>query len=245
MHSAIYRKLSGRPPHGWILTMLLLASAGPAHALERLMVIGEVVQDIGAPAGRRSEFIDTTLLGVSGPLWGALNVGTFARGLEVGGTLFDARRSSYTFTGIRRQGGMVHYTSLQAETSQRIVGSAVGMVSLRLLWPDHPETDNLLFIPTLGVDQYVAGGWSFVAFRAIVDPRPNTGAVFRIIGRAATQHEHLQLEVSPRTDGIVNFAVQARWHWALAGYTYERDFDFTRFDRSVFSVGLQYDFEVH
>ena len=245
MRSSSCNQASRRPRLCGLLTLLLLCSADPAQTLERLMVIGEIVQDIGAPVGRRSEFIDTTLLGVSGPAWGALNVGNFARGLEVGGTFFDGRRSSYTFIGTRRQGGVLQYTSLQAETSQRMIGSAVGMASLRLLWPDHPETDNLLLIPTIGLDQYLASGWSFVAFRAIVDPRPNTGVVFRIIGRAATQHQHLQAEVSPRTDGIINFGVQARWRWALAGYSYERDFDFTRFDRSVFSVGLQYDFDVH
>ena len=224
--------------------LVCLPALAGAGALERLVLINEVVQDIGAPSGRRNGFFDTTLIGVSGRAWGALNVGSFARGLEVGATVFDPRRSSYSFTGTRRQGGMLEYTSLQAETSQRLIGSAVAMMALRMLWPDHPEADNLLFIPTLGVDNYLAGGWSFIAFRAIFDPRSQAGTVFRVIGRAATQFAYVQADVSPRTDGVVNFAFSGRWHYLLVGYSYERDFDFTRFDRSVFSVGLQYDFKV-
>jgi len=214
-----------------------------AVAFERLILLNEVVQDIGTPNGRPDSFFDTTLIGISGRAWGALNLGTFARGLEVGTTAFDARRSSYTFTATRRQSGMLEYTSLQAETSQRLIGTGVAMAAMRMLWPDHPEDDNLLFIPTLGLDNYLPGGWSFVALRVIFDPRRQAGTVFRVIGRAATETTHLQVDISPRTDGVVNFGFSGRWRYLLAGYSYERDFDFTRFDRSVFSVGLQYDFE--
>lgn len=226
-----------------LLLLLLPVTATPAP-LERLIVLNEVVQDLGAPPGRNSDFYDATLIGVSGRAWGALNVGGFARGLEVGATVHDARGSTWSGTAVRRQGGMLQYTSLQLETSQRLVGSAVAMAALRAMWPDRPEHDNLLFVPTIGFDQYLSGGWSFVAFRAIFDPRPDTGVVFRMIGRLATANAHVQAEVSPRSDGVVNFGVRARWHLLLAGYSYESDFDFTRFDRRVLSFGIQYDFAV-
>jgi hypothetical protein len=227
-----------------LLTALPLPARVAAGALERVIVLNEVVQDIGAPTGRRDGFYDATLIAVSGRAWGALNVGNFARGLEVGGSVHDARGSTWTGTAIRRQGGMLQYTSLQVETSQRLVGSGVAMAALRALWPDQPEDDNLLFVPTLGFDQYLAGGWSFVAFRATFDPRPDTGVVFRILGRLANATSHVQVDIAPRTDGVVNFGVRARWHLLLAGYSYESDFDFTRFDRGVLSFGLQYDFAV-
>jgi hypothetical protein len=213
-----------------------------ATAFERVILLNEVVQDIGAPGDRPSSFFDPTLIGISAGGWGALNLGSFARGLEVGVTRFDGRRSSYTATGVRRQGGMLQYTSVQVETSQRLISTGVAMMAMRMMWPDHPEEDNLLFIPTLGVDHYLPGGWSFVAFRVIFDPRRQAGTVFRVVARAATATMHLQADMSPRTDGVVNFGVQARWRYLLAGYSYDRDFDFSRFDRGVFSVGLQVDF---
>lgn len=226
------------------LLWVSLLYPAPGLALERLILLNEIVQDFGAPSGRPNSFFDTTVIGISGRSWGALNLGSFARGLEAGTTVFDPRGSSYTLTGTRRQGGMLEYTAMQVETSQRLIGTGVAMMAMRMMWPDHPEDENLLFIPTLGVDNYLPGGWSFVALRIIFDPRREAGTVFRVIGRAATRTAHLQAEVSPRTDGVVNFGFSGRWRYLLAGYSYERDFDFTRFDRGVFSVGLQYDFKV-
>jgi hypothetical protein len=118
----------------------------------------------------------------------------------------------------------------------------VGLAALRLQWPDHPDDDNLLFIPSLGGELYL-GDYSFSAFRAIVDPRPEAGAAFLLSHRLASRQAFLELALVSRTDGVLNYGIRGRWRYVYAGFSHEQDFDYSRIDRDVWSIGIQYDLD--
>lgn len=216
-----------------------LCLAPLAHAEDRILFMPEIIQDRNAAPGRGADFGDATLLGVHGLAHASLTFGSFAPGFEVGGAWQDARRSNYGGMLRRRRGGMISDTALEVHTDQ-VLGRAVCQASLLFLWPDHPEEANLLAVPSLGADLYYSG-LSFASVRAVLDPRPGTGVTFRLAERLGWSDGHVEVALAPRTDGVVNYYFQARWRWFLAGFAHEDDFDFSRIDRRVFSLGVLYD----
>ena len=215
--------------------------APPALAVDRVALFTEWGSDANAPPGRATGYVDPILFAARGPVYTLIDVGTFARGLEVGGTWRDARRATYTSFVRRRQGGAVDDTAFELGTAQplkRVVGTA----AVRLQWPDHPEGANVLLVPSVGAELYTSD-FSFAACRAIIDPRPDAGAAFMLSNRIATRDAFFEVMLLPRTDGVLNWSLRGRWRWFHAGYTHDQDFDFSRIDRSVWTFGLQVDLE--
>jgi hypothetical protein len=213
----------------------------PASALDHVLVLQELITDRNSPPGRPSGYMDTILLAARGPAHAALNVGSFARGLEVGWTGRDRRGSTYAGFFRRRQGGFIDDSALEIRSNQKI-GRWVAKAGLRLQWPDRPDHDNLLFIPEVGGEVYTSS-YSFVAFRAILDPRPSAGMAFLIASRIATRNAFVELMLVPRTDGVLNYALRGRWRWFHAGYARDYDFDYSSINREVWMFGLQYDLD--
>jgi len=209
--------------------------------VDRVALFTEWVSDHDSPPGRPSGYVDPVLFTVRGPVYAFLNLGSFARGLEVGAMRRDARGSSYTGFLRRRQGGAIDDTALEVATAQKL-RRIVGTASLRLQWPDHPEGANLLLVPSFGGELYTTS-YSFAAFRAILDPRPGTGMAFMLSNRLASRTAFIEAMLVPRTDGVLNWRVRGRWRWFHAGYSYEQDFDYSRIDRRVWTFGLQVDLE--
>lgn len=218
-----------------------VACGDPALAVDRVALFTEWGIDRNTPPGRAAGYVDPILFTARGPLYAVLDVGTFARGLEVGGTWRDGRGASYTSFVRRRQGGAVDDTALELATAQplrRIVGTA----AVRLQWPDRPEGANILPIPSVGAELYTSD-YSFAACRAILDPRPEAGVAFMLSNRFATRATFFEITLVPRTDGVLNWNLRGRWRWFHAGYTRDHDFDYSRFDRSVWTFGLQLDLD--
>jgi len=111
-----------------------------------------------------------------------------------------------------------------------------------LQWPDRPDDDNLLFVPSIGGELYTSG-YSFAALRLIADPRPDAGLAFVLSNRLATRNAFVEAMLVPRTDGVLNWSLRGRWRWFHLGYTSEADFDYSRIDRAVWTFGLQYDLD--
>lgn len=206
-----------------------------ASVVERLFVRSEFVFDTNSPPGRERFYADPIVFATRGPVYAELNVGTFARGLEVGGWLKDRRGSYYSGFVRRRQGGFIDDTAAEMQTNQKL-GRFVVQGFLRAQWPDRPDDDNLLFVPGAGAELYT-GSHSFMAMRAVLDPRPNTGMTLLLSNRFAGERWFLEGVLAPRTDGVLNYAVRGRWRWLYLGYARENDFDFSRIDRSVWILG--------
>jgi hypothetical protein len=113
---------------------------------------------------------------------------------------------------------------------------------LKLFWPDHPEGDNLSFIPSLGVEAYYRNE-SYASVRLWRDPRPGTGITFRIANRFGTATRHFDCSLAPRTDGVVGWGLYGRWDWFMAGLARETDYDFTNIDRRTIFFGFLYDLQ--
>ncbi len=236
-----------RYPRGWrghfllFLSVPCLLPSALAQAEDGVALFTEWVSDRQSPTGRPGTYVDPILFTARGPVYAALNLGTFARGLEVGGTRRDRRGSSYTSFVRRRQGGAIDDTAWEVGTAQKL-DRFVATAALRLQWPDRPDDDNLLLVPSAGVELYTSG-YSFAAFRVIADPRPGTGVAFVLSNRLATRSAFLEAMLVPRTDGVLNWSLRGRWRWFHLGYTHEDDFDFSRLDRAVWVFGLQYDLD--
>lgn len=226
---------------GWVLCGTLGFPAPAVQAVDRVALFTEWVDDQDSPPGRPSGYVDPVLFTARGPVHAFLNVGTFARGLEVGAAQRDGRGSSYMGFVRRRQGGFIDDTALEIATAQKL-RRFVGTASLRLQWPDHPEGANVLLVPALGCEVYTSS-YSFASFRAIVDPRPGAGMAFMLSNRLSTRTAFVEAMLVPRTDGVLNWSVRGRWRWFHAGYSYEQDFDYSRIDRTVWTFGLQLDLE--
>ncbi|UCE01688.1 MAG: hypothetical protein JSW67_10425 [Candidatus Latescibacterota bacterium] len=224
----------------WLLLLATMLPAAPACALDRVLILQEFITDRNSPPGRPDGYMDTTFFAARGPVHAALNLGTFARGLEAGWTGRDRRGGSYVGLLRRRQGGFIDDTALEARTSQAF-GRWVAKGSVRLQWPDRPDGDNLLLIPEVGAEVYTSS-YSFAAVRAILDPRPYAGVAFLLTNRLATRDAFFEFTLVPRTDGTLNYAVRGRWRWVHLGYARDHDFDYSRISRDVWMLGLQYDF---
>ena len=151
----------------------------------------------------------------------------------------DRRGSSYGIAIRRRSGGFVADTALDVDTQQRWRNFVAG-VATRFFWADRPETDNLLVVPQAALQAYYRDA-SYVSLAVTHDPRPGTGTTFRFANRTAFGAVALDVAVAPRTDGVVHWALGGRWRCFTLGYGRERDFDFTRLDRRVFSFGFRWD----
>jgi hypothetical protein len=226
---------------GALLCGMLGFEVPEVQAVDRVALFTEWVSDHDRPPGRPAVYVDPVLFTARGAYHAFLNVGSFARGLEVGVTGRDGRGSSYTGFFRRRQGGFIDDTALEIGTGQKL-HRFVGTASLRLQWPDHPEGANLLLVPAFGCELYTSS-YSFAAFRAIVDPRPEAGMAFMLSNRLSTRTAYIEAMLIPRTDGVLNWSVRGRWRWFHAGYSYEQDFDYSRIDRAVWTFGLQLDLE--
>ena len=152
----------GRLVGGWALCSLALAYPTCLMGADHIFARTEFVFDTDSPPGRASFFADPVFFAARGPMYAELNVGTFARGLEIGGSWRDARGSYYTGWVRRRQGGFIDDTAAELQTNQKL-GRFVAQGFLRSQWPDRPEDDNLLFVPGVGVELYTSN-YSFMAF---------------------------------------------------------------------------------
>jgi hypothetical protein len=215
------------------------ATAGAAP-VQRFAIVQEIARDTNAPSARQDEFLDSTFYVVWPRQHLTMTFGSFASGAEWGGYVRDRRGSTYEAALRRRQGGWLSDTALDLGTEQRFARLVWGG-AVRAFWPDSPETSNLLFVPSGGVQMYYRGE-SFASLRVVHDPRPDTGTTLRFANRWTRGRNFLEATIAPRTDGVVNWSMQARWGYALFGYGHERDFDFSRLDRHVWSFGFQYDF---
>lgn len=224
---------------GWVIWMLAAESAA-AESLQRIVVRQEIVHDENAPPSRTDDFLDTTFHCAGERAYAALTVGSFATGVELGGFRRDRRGSAYGGFVRRRTQGAIEDTALELGTNQKL-GRSVGIVGVRLQWPDRPEDDNLIWVPSVGAEVYYSD-YSFASLRIVRDPRPDTGTTFRLANRFAWHAAYVEWAIAPRTDGVVNHAFSVRYRFFLAGYARERDFDFSRLDRRVWSFGFQYDF---
>jgi hypothetical protein len=218
---------------------VLVAAPGAARALQQLVVVEEYIYDANAPRGRPDEFTDTTFHCRWSQGHVAVTFGSFAAGLQAGGYVRDGRGSAYAILARRRQEGAVHDTALEIETNQ-VLGQAVATVALRGLWPDRPEDEPFLLAPALGFELYY-GSFSFASARLVRDPRPGTGSSFRLANRLGGERGHLEVVLAPRTDGVVNWSIGVRWKYVVVGWARERDFDFSRLDRRVVSLGFHID----
>jgi hypothetical protein len=212
----------------------------PAAGIDRVALVTEFVTDANSPPGREDFYVDPIFVAVRGRAHAALDIGTFARGLEMGWTERDGRRSSYDAFVRRRQGGAIDDTAFEMATHQVLRGRMVGVAALRLQWPDRPEDNNLYFVPSFGAEMYTSG-YSYASLHVIVDPRPTAGLTFMLAHRLATESSYFEVMAIPRTDGVLNFAIRGRYRWCVAGYAREHDFDYSRIDRQVWSLGIQYD----
>lgn len=219
---------------------LAAAAPAPAQVLQRVIVRQEIVHDGQAPPWRTDDFLDTTFHAASEHAYAALTFGSFATGVEVGAFRRDRRGSTYGGFVRRRTRGAIEDTALELGTNQKL-GRTVGIAALRLQWPDRPEDDNLIGVPSVGVEVYYSD-YSFASLRVVHDPRPGTGTTFRVANRLAWRAAYVEWAIAPRTDGIVNHAFNVRYGFFLVGFARERDFDFSRLDRRVWSFGFQYDF---
>jgi hypothetical protein len=211
------------------------AAAAPRH----IAIVQDIVHDGNAPAGRRDAFLDTAFYGVWPRQHLTVMLGSFATGVEWGGFLRDRRGSSYGLGIRRRTGGFVADTAVDLDTQQRFRNFVAG-ASARLFWADRPEYGNLLVVPQAGLQAYYQDA-SYVALTVTYDPRPATGTTFRFTNRTVAGAFAFDVAVAPRTDGVVHWALGGRWRCFSLGYGRERDFDFTRLDRRVFSFGFRWD----
>jgi hypothetical protein len=214
--------------------------AAAAASIQRFAVVQEIVHDGGAPIARPADFLDASFHVVWPRQHVTVMLGSFATGLEWGGFVRDARGSSYGLSVRRRDAAFVTDTTVQLETLQRWRNAVFG-ASTRFFWPDHPETDNLLVVPTVSAEVYYRNE-SYASLTVTRDPRPGTGTIFRFANHLAFGSVGIDTALAPRTDGVVNWSVAARWRYFLLGYGRERDFDFTRLDRQVVSFGFRWDF---
>jgi hypothetical protein len=225
---------------GFGLGILCCAASALAAPVERFAIVQEIARDANAPPTRQDEFLDSSFYVVWPRQHLTMTLGSFANGAEWGGYLRDRRGSAYEVALRRREGGWLSDTALDIGTEQRFARTVLGG-AIRAFWPDAPETRNVLFVPSGSVQVYYRND-SFVSLGVVHDPRPGTGTTFRFAQRLARGRAFLETAIAPRTDGVVNWSMQARWGYALAGYGHERDFDFSRLDRRVWSFGFQYDF---
>jgi hypothetical protein len=225
----------------WLLILATMFPVAPASALDRVLILQEFITDRNSPPGRPDGYMDTILFAARGRAHAALNLGTFARGLEAGWTGRDRRGATYAGLLRRRQGGFVDDTALEVRTNQAF-GRWVAKGGVRLQWPDRPEDDNLFVIPELGGEVYTSS-YSFASLRAILDPRPYAGVAFLLANRLATRNAFFEFTLVPRTDGTLNYAVRGRWRWVHLGYARDHDFDYLRISRDVWMLGLQYDLD--
>jgi len=205
-----------------------------------LLVRQDLVFDRNAPAGGVDDYADTSFDVIWPHMHASLTLGSFDMGCEWGGFVRDRRGSAYGVAFRRRGGGRVENTSLQLESLQKIGRIVVG-ASAKLFWPDAPvEADPFSIVPAASCEYYY-GEYSFAALRVFWDPRPGTGTTVRITNRWAGADRLLDLSIAPRTDGAVSWGAMARWRFLVAGLASEDDYDFTKIDRLLVSLGFHYD----
>jgi hypothetical protein len=205
----------------------------------RFVLQQDIVRDVNAPPGQVDLFLDTTLHLLWPRAHAALTVGSFDVGAEVGGYWKDGRGSAYGATLRRRGGGRVHNTSFELDTQQKLGRTVLGTF-VRFFWPDRSATEPLLLVPGGSFEVYY-GAESFAGLRVTSDPRAGTGTTFRFVNRLVRGPASLDVSLAPRTDGVVNSSVMARWRVFYAGFAAENDYDFTPVDRHLWFFGFQHD----
>ena len=223
-----------------VIVGLMVPGMTRAAPLQSFAIVQEIASDRNAPPWRQDQFLDTSFYLVWPRQHLVVTLGGFATGAEWGGFCHDRRGSTYAVALRRRQDGYVNDTALGLETEQRYRNLVISG-GVRGFWPDVPETDNLLVVPAAGLQVYYGAG-SFASVRAVRDSRPHTGTTIRLANRWTHGNSFVEAAVAPRTDGVVNFSFAARRGYLLLGYGRERDFDFSRMDRQVWSFGFRYDF---
>lgn len=217
----------------------ILCSGTSARALQSLNIHQDIIQDAASPPGRHDRWLDSTFLVAWPQVHASVTLGSFDAGAEIGGFRRDRRGSNYGLLLRRRHGGFVENTSLEVDTQQKL-SRAVVSGAMRLFWPDHPEGDNLSWVPSAGIDFYYQAE-SFATVRVTRDPRPWAGTTFRLANRVGTARRYCDISVSPRTDGAVGFGLYGRFEWFMGGFGRETDYDFTSIDRQTFFFGFQYE----
>lgn len=219
-----------------ILTLLALSAATLAGEYPGTAIVQlEILDDENGES-----LYDPSLYISVGQVHAQFWAGDFTEGYEIGGYLKDSRRSAYSVAYRYRKDldSVVH-----VETEQVVKNGYVAVGSVRFIHsiPELPgEQDTVQF--GAGFDKY-HGDYDFFSFRLFRDPRDDHHLTAVISHRFSKDAKRwVTLGLVPRSDDEVGAFVQSRWNWLRAGVGRYNRFDFTDVDRTIWNLGLQFDF---
>ncbi len=212
------------------------AGAKPAALPGQLKVIAQY-EYIAESDG--DTFDDPSLFLAYTPAHAQIWSGEFTLGAEIGGFLRDSRRSTYAaFYRFREDFDQV----IEVSTEQLAGRGVVLFAGVRFIHAeDEAAEDRDMWEPRVGFDKYY-GNYNFVSFRAVRDPRKSGRYSFVLANRFGARDWYVTLGFVPRTDGDQGYFVQGKWRWLRAGFGRYNQFDFTDIDRTVFNVGLEWQY---
>ena len=226
---------------GMLLTALLFAGQ-PVSAADSVTLLYERIQDSNGDAfHEKSVRLDYR------PFYAVGYLGNWQTGVEVGGYVSDRRRSSYSASVRHRliQGSLAPDQTVQLDTEQVLANGVVAKFLGRYHHvgePEPPDDDVNFYMYGLGLDKYY-GDYNYFSAMYFNDPR-EVGRFSVVLSHTlATRDSYFRVGLVPRSDHKTGYFAVTKYHWILLGYTYERHFDFTTFDRRVFTVGLQIPFD--
>lgn len=165
-------------------------------------------------------------------------LGNWQQGGEAGGYLKDSRRSAYSgYVRVREDD-----QSYQLRTEQILKAGFVGIVEGRFIHVDEvekPEDKDDLFVFGTGFDWYY-GAYNFFSVMTFNDPREGGRYSAVISNTLGDKNKHLRLGIVPRNDGTQGFFGLVRYHWLYAGYSFTREFDYTRYNRRVITLAVKF-----
>jgi len=166
--------------------------------------------------------------------------GDITKGLELGGYTKDKRNSSYSLLYRYRQDSD-HVFQFETEQITGIKG-LVAVVGARLIQAIPEDTPRNLMEYRFGADRYY-GEYNFTSLRAISDPRQAGRWSFVLSNRFATEKSYLTVGLVPRTDGEIGYFVQGKKDHLLAGIGSYNRFDFTGQNRTIFTLGWEWEWQ--
>lgn len=219
------------------------------HALITLLLLGAIAAPATAAPGvvgaqmRYWDFSDGNVLRDPiayvnhGPWHVQLEYWDFERGddqfrPEVGYTLRDARRSTYTLQWRHeRDAERFWFMTEQVVGSNLVLRGAVSPIVGR---------DETLTVWEAGADVYF-GSYSFAGATAVRDPRGEDRWVFPMRLRIANEsNDWVQATVAPASERTLGWALDAKWRWLRAGIERNNRFDFTDVDNTIFTLGIEH-----
>jgi len=221
-----------RARHTWLFVLVLTVAAAPAAAAPG--VLGAQLRYWDFSNG--NDLRDPIVYLDHGPWHLQLEYWDFERGddqfrPEVGYTLRDARRSTYTLQWRHeRDAERFWFMTEQVVGSNLVLRGAVSPIVGR---------DETLTVWEAGADLYF-GSYSFVGATAVRDPRGDDRWVFPMRVRFADESNHwVQATVAPASERTIGWAFDAKWGWLRAGVERNNRFDFTDLDNTIFTLGVE------